>query len=451
MLFTWIAVALIVLGAGYGLYQILTGNGSGSGEDLRRRKGLPSIFAGQGGDGASAASSLQTLSSGVPDGDKAAGRSLNVPPPLPPLSAGVPLSATMNASQSNNPASASSRPAAAAPNASIFATTNQPFPQPAKPVRSGESRPLFSDFNGILNGTGKDQLKSPRPEELPMLPEDMVFGSVTPALAELLPEAQTRRELQRKNLIAAGYHSRSAWTNLNAIRFTLAFLAMVIAGFWLLMAPPQLEIIMAGLVIVGPLFMWALPPLIVSQQASERKIDIERGLPDVLDMLNMGVSQGLTVPAALRRITNETAAAHPALSQELSIVNQQASVGTLNQALRAFSQRIDSPEVSSFTSLLMQAEATGTSISQALREYSDSMRSSLRERADSRANSAAFKLLFPTTLCLMPSVFLFLLGPAIVDMTNFFDNTAGTISQNRAQAVQSLDLQPVAVPIEQGN
>jgi tight adherence protein C len=305
---------------------------------------------------------------------------------------------------------------------------------------------LFSEFDGILGGDADSALKPPRPEELPMSEDDMVFGSATPALAEMLPESESRRELQRQNLAAAGLHSRAAWINLNAVRFVLAFLTLVVSGFWLLMAPPQLETYLLGFVVLGPLVMWALPPLLVSSKASERKIDIERGLPDVLDMLNMGVSQGLTVPASLRRISSEIAGIHPALSTELSIVNQQARVGSLNYALRGFAQRIDSPEVASFTALLTQSESTGTSIAQALKDYSDSMRNSLRERADSRANAASFKLLFPTTLCLMPSVFLFLLGPAIVDMNDFFENTAGTLTQGRDDAVQSLDRQPVAVP-----
>ena len=116
--------------------------------------------------------------------------------------------------------------------------------------------------------------------------------------------------------------------------------------------------------------------------------------------------------------------------------------------MRSFSARVDSPEVTSFTSLLLQSETTGTSISQALADYSDSMRSSLLERADSRANAASFKLLFPTALCLMPSVFLFLLGPAIVEMTNFFDNTAGSILSSRSEAIDSLDQRPVAVSLD---
>ena len=306
-------------------------------------------------------------------------------------------------------------------------------------------RKLFSGFHGILKD-GTTDLPIPEPEELPMKPDQMLFGSMTPALAELLPESGERKILQRKNLTAAGYHYRSAWINLSAARFAIGFVSVVIVGFWLLIAPPALEPWLLGLVIAAPLLAWALPPLLVSSKAEERKTDIERGLPDVMDMLNMGVSQGLTVPASLRRIATEIKPSHPALAEELAIVNQQTQVGSLSQALRNFSDRIDSPEVSSFTSLLMQTESTGTSIAHTLTEYSDSMRSSLRERADSRANAASFKLLFPTALCLMPSVFLFLLGPAIVEMSNFFNNTAEALLDDRDQALNTLDQQPVVVP-----
>ena len=306
-------------------------------------------------------------------------------------------------------------------------------------------RKLFSGFEGILKDD-VGNLALPEPEELPMNSDQMLFGNVTPALAESLPESKERRVLQRKNLVAAGYHSRSALMNLSALRFILAFITLVIVGFWLLMAPPSLEVWLLGLVIAGPLLAWATPPLFVSSKASERRTDIERGLPDVMDMLNMGVSQGLTVPASLNRIATEIKPSHPALAEELAIVNQQTRIGSLSQALRNFSQRIDSPDVSSFTSLLMQAETTGTSIGRTLTEYSDSMRDSLRERADSRANAASFKLLFPTALCLMPSVFLFLLGPAIVEMSNFFNETANTLVEDRDQALNTLDQQPVVVP-----
>ncbi len=302
-------------------------------------------------------------------------------------------------------------------------------------------RRLFQDFRGLLNDSA-DNIPLPGPEDLPIRNDDFVFGPLTPSMAQLLPETDARREVQRKALLAAGYHSRAAWLNLSAIRFTLSFLAIVIVGFWLIVAPPAIEPWLLGLLVMAPLCMWALPPLIVAFRASERRIDIERGLPDVLDMMNMGVSQGLTVPQSLRRISRELVEAHPALAEELRIVDQQSEVGNLPQALRNFSQRIDSPEVNSFTSLLVQSETTGTSISKALTEYSDSIRASLKERADARANAASFQLLFPVALLLMPSVFLFLLGPAIVQMSDFFNNRAGALQEDRREALQSLEQQP---------
>jgi len=308
-------------------------------------------------------------------------------------------------------------------------------------ISTWSDRRLFQDFRGLL-AESADSLPLPAPEDLPIQNDQFVFGSLTPSIAQLLPETDTRREVQRKSLIAAGYHSRASWLNLSAIRFVLAFLALVIVGFWLIVAPPAIEPWLLGLLVMAPLFMWALPPLMVAFKASERKSDIERGLPDVLDMMNMGVSQGLTVPQSLRRISTELVSSHPALAEELRIVDQQAEIGSLPVALRNFGQRIESPEVSSLTSLLIQSEATGTSISRALSDYSDSIRASLKERADARANAASFQLLFPVALLLMPSVFLFLLGPAIVQMSDFFNNQAEGLQQDRRDALQSLDQQP---------
>jgi len=161
----------------------------------------------------------------------------------------------------------------------------------------------------------------------------------------------------------------------------------------------------------------------------------------------MGVSQGLTVPRSLKRIAPEIKTAHPALSDELTVVNRQADVGSLPAALTAFSDRIDSPEVTSFTSLLLQSESTGSSITRSLTDYSDSMRGTLKERADSKANSASFWMLFPI-VCLMMSVFLFLLSPAVVQLTDFFDNTASDVLNTRSDALQSLQQQPVVVPLD---
>ncbi len=250
--------------------------------------------------------------------------------------------------------------------------------------------------------------------------DDFVFGGLTPTLAAFLPESPARFEESRKELQAAGYYEPHAVQNLAAVRYLFIMLGLVVAGVALLLAPAQWEwIAIAGLITL-PLLGWALPRLYVRGKAAERRSEIERGMPDLLDMLNMCVSQGLTIPDSLRRILPDLRGPYPALAQELRIVNQQASIGNMQTALENFSHRIDIPEVHSFASLLTQTEKMGTSISDALTSYSDTMRESLKQRAEEKGNRATFRLLFPTVLCLMPAVYLFLLGPAIVELSNFF-------------------------------
>ncbi len=401
--YTWMILGVAVVVGCLALIRIATRGRQDAGEAFRRRKGVPSVFGSEHDTSVERSEAAPTLLS------------------------------------STNAAVGSIKPAAT--DAAQTVGTHVAAVSRSADKTTWSDRKLFSGFHGILNQDARQQVAI-EPEDLPMRADQMVFGAITPGLAELLPETRARKEQQRQNLLAAGYHSRAAWINLNAVRFALVFLSIVVVLIWLNMAPPALEPWLMAMLIAAPLLCWAIPPLWVRSQAADRRIDIERGLPDVMDMLNMGVSQGLTVPSALRRVGAELAPTQPELGSELRMINQQAQVGSLSQALRNFAKRIDSPEVTSFTSLLIQSEATGTSVTRALSEYSDSMRNSLRERADSRANAASFKLLFPVALCLMPSVFLFLMGPAIVNVNDFFDNTADQLMQDRSNALDSLDVQP---------
>ncbi len=248
---------------------------------------------------------------------------------------------------------------------------------------------------------------------------DLTYGPLTTTLAAMLPESDERRRELTRALQNAGEYGRHAWHNLSATRMLGIFLPILFCGLMLVLGPPQLEILFVAGVVILPILGWALPTMIIRSRAAERLREISNGMPDMLDLLNMCVSQGMAVPKALGRVGRELAPVYPALSKELRIVNEQARIGSLQQALVSFSQRVDVPEVHSFTSLLVQTERMGTSMSEALVDYSDSMRETMRQRSDQSANAATFKLLFPTVLCLMPAVFLFLLGPAVIQLTDF--------------------------------
>jgi len=309
-------------------------------------------------------------------------------------------------------------------------------------------RPLLSTHR-VAAGT----LPHLRAEDVPLTREDdYVFGSVTPTLAAFLPEAPQRFEESRKELQAAGYYQPHALQNFAAIRYLGIMLGLVIAGVALILAPPNLEWIAIASLIALPLLGWAIPRLYIRGQAAERRSQIERGMPDLLDMLNMCVSQGLTIPDALRRILPDLRGPYPALAQELRIVMQQASIWNMQTALENFGKRVDIPEVHSFSSLLTQTERMGTSISEALGSYSDTMRESLRQRADEKGNRATFRLLFPTVLCLMPAVYLFLLGPAIVELSNFFSSGGRDALDQGSAVIQRLNEQRgLPGPFDAGN
>jgi len=281
-----------------------------------------------------------------------------------------------------------------------------------------------------------------RPDETPLAKDDeLYFGSITSGMASLLPDTDTRREELRRELQTAGYYSPHALTNFSAIRYALMMGFLILGGVLLVLAPRNLEPFAIGAIIAGPILGWSLPRLHVRNRAAKRKSEIEQAMPDLLDMLNMCVSQGLTVLVSLRRVLPDLRQVYPALAQELRIVMEQASLGNLHQALKNFDRRIDLPEVHSFTSLLMQTDRMGTSVSEALTTYSDSMRESLKQRADEKGNSATFRLLFPTVFCLMPAVYLFLLGPAIIGMSDFFKSGGRDGLDQGSRVIQRINTQ----------
>ncbi|WP_437224868.1 type II secretion system F family protein [Planctomicrobium sp. SH661] len=249
---------------------------------------------------------------------------------------------------------------------------------------------------------------------------DYAFGAATPVLSELLPTTEEGRRALTKSLRNAGYYTPHAWQNLSAVRYLGIVLPIILFGALLIVVPESLEAYMIAGMVVGPAIGWALPTLYIRGKAANRLREIENAMPDMLDLLNMCVSQGMTVPASLRRVGQDIAPVYPALAKELNIVADQARVGHLTEALSNFSERVDTPDVHSFSSLMIQTEQMGTSVSEALNDYSDSMREAQKQRADEKANAATFKLLFPTVLCLMPAVFLFLMGPALIELNRFF-------------------------------
>ena len=258
-----------------------------------------------------------------------------------------------------------------------------------------------------------------------------LFGSLTPALAAQLPVPENTRQELQKELRRAGYYRPTALREFNALRFVLVAGTLLLAGVLAVVLPPSRTRPVLVASVVAATLAFSLPRLFLVGQGKRRIQKILAGLPDAIDLINMGVSRGLTFSGALQRVQSQIRDVHPELSQELEIMQQQARLGTLEQALRQLEQRIEASEVRALTSMLAQTERLGTSMAGALETSASSLRADLKNNAERMASSTPFKLLFPVVLCLLPAVYMVMLAPAAVELSNFMRQNSDTF-RNRA-------------------
>lgn len=160
------------------------------------------------------------------------------------------------------------------------------------------------------------------------------------------------------------------------------------------------------------------PQAWLNRKADERRDAIARSLPDLLDLLVISVEAGLGFEQALAR----TVGAIPGpLSQEFNRMLGEVTAGsTRADAMRALDDRTDVPELRSFVLAILQADTFGVSIGRILRVQADEMRVKRRQMAQERAMKAPVKMLVPMVFCIFPSLFIVVLGPAILNIRENF-------------------------------
>jgi tight adherence protein C len=160
------------------------------------------------------------------------------------------------------------------------------------------------------------------------------------------------------------------------------------------------------------------PDYFVTLKARGRRERVKADLPDALDLLAVSVEAGLGFDGAIAKITEHM---EGPLADEFSLTLGEMRIGESRQdALKRMADRVDAPELSSFTRAIIQADQLGTSLGRILRVQAADSRLRRQAAAEEKAMKAPIKMLFPTVLFIFPAIFLVILGPAFMNIEKVF-------------------------------
>jgi tight adherence protein C len=233
--------------------------------------------------------------------------------------------------------------------------------------------------------------------------------------AILLPRSEADQTKLQSRLIHAGLYGRQALALYLGVKLLLIALPPLIglglafAGVLSMQKGLIFGAVASGLGIVAPSF-W------LDSRKAARQTSFRRALPDALDVLVICLEGGASLPSALQRVAGELQTAHPMLATELHIVQREIQLGrSAGEALRQFANRSDLEEIRSLASVVQQSERFGASLVKALRVHAETLRGKRILQAEEMAQKAVVKLLFPTALCIMPALFIVIIGPLALE------------------------------------
>jgi tight adherence protein C len=173
--------------------------------------------------------------------------------------------------------------------------------------------------------------------------------------------------------------------------------------------------------IIFALIGYQVPTLWLGRAITRRRLEIQNGLPDAIDLMIVCVEAGSAIDQALNRVAEELAIAYPALARELEMVSAETRAGKPRlEAFRNFAERTKVEDVRSLVAMLIQTDRFGTSIGQALRTHAETSRTKRRQRAEEKAAKLGVKLLFPLVFCLFPAFYVVVVGPSMLQIFRHF-------------------------------
>jgi tight adherence protein C len=223
----------------------------------------------------------------------------------------------------------------------------------------------------------------------------------------------------RLKLIQAGFLDPGAVGTFFLIRF-IALVGCAVAAFTIVMlfggqASPTSRWIFIGMLGAAGYFV---PGFALSRLVAAKMREYRNGFPDFMDLMIVCSDAGMSMEAAIERVSRELQLTYPALAQNLQLVSIELRAGRgLDDSLKSLADRLSLEEVRSFATLLQQSRELGTSLSGALRVFSEEMRHKRMSLAEEKAHALPAKMSVPVTVCILPVVMMVAIIPVIVKMT----------------------------------
>jgi len=233
-------------------------------------------------------------------------------------------------------------------------------------------------------------------------------------LARALPTSPSEVSKTRLWLIQAGYRSAQHITIYRGLRVLFAALGFLSVFVFTGFDSPML---LLGVTAFG----FFIPRFLLKKKLQERQRRIRIGLPDGLDLTVICVEAGLSLDQAMMRVGEDLRTAHPELSAEFHLFDLETRAGKPRvEALRNLAERTGVDDIRALVGTLIQTDRFGTSVAQALRVHSESLRTERRQRAEEQAAKTTVKMIIPLVLFVMPSLIFVTVGPAVIQLMHIF-------------------------------
>ncbi|MGA3373207.1 MAG: type II secretion system F family protein [Terracidiphilus sp.] len=242
------------------------------------------------------------------------------------------------------------------------------------------------------------------------------IGGVIEHFENVLPKSEAEVSVILQRLQRAGFRDESAVKVFYGCKVLVPLLFCILA-------------FVTNAASIGPFFVYALclglgflvPDFWLGRRISKRQSAIRRGLPDVLDLLVICIEAGLSMDQATARTAIELKRAQPELCDELNIVVLEQRAGRpRSEAWKHLADRTGVDCVRNLTTMLVQAEAFGTSVAKTMRVHADTLRTQRVQAVEEAAAKLTIKLLFPLVFFILPVLFVVVVGPPAIAIAESF-------------------------------